>query len=94
MILFITLYSILALQEPHVKQFLVEASKSGPIKYNFVKPVDCESGKLKNTYALAQNGKVVLKQISKDGSIGPVCVKWLSCRRAFNHFFDPKPKRI
>ena len=75
MIFFIAIYSILSLQEPHVKEFLSEASKSGPIKYSFVKPVDCSSGKLKNTYALAQNGKVVLKQISKDGSIGPVCIK-------------------
>jgi len=75
MIYFLALYSILSLQQPHVKEFLSEASKSGPIKYSFVKPVDCSSGKLKNTYALAQNGKVVLKQISKDGSIGPVCIK-------------------
>ncbi len=75
MIFFVTIYSILALQEPHVKEFLKEASKSGPIKYSFVKPVDCSSGKLKNTYALAQNGKVVLKQVSKDGSVGPVCIK-------------------
>ena len=51
MIFFVTIYSILALQEPHVKEFLNEASKSGPIKYSFVKPVDCSSGKLKNTYA-------------------------------------------
>ena len=75
MIFFVAIYSILSLQEPHVKEFLSEASKSGPIKYSFVKPVDCSSGKLKNTYALAQNGKVVLKQVSEDGSIGPVCIK-------------------
>lgn len=75
MIFFVAIYSILALQEPNVKEFLNEASKSGPIKYSFVKPVDCSSGKLKNTYALAQNGKVVLKQVSQDGSIGPVCIK-------------------
>ena len=75
MIFFVTIYSLLALQEPNVKEFLNEASKSGPIKYSFVKPVDCSSGKLKNTYALAQNGKVVLKQVSQDGSIGPVCIK-------------------
>ena len=75
MIFFAAIYLILSLQEPHVKEFLNEASKSGPIKYSFVKPVDCSSGKLKNTYALAQNGKVVLKQVSQDGSIGPVCVK-------------------
>ena len=75
MIFFVTIYSILALNEPHVKEFLSEASKSGPMKYSFVKPVDCSSGKLKNTYALAQNGKIVLKQISEDGSVGPVCLK-------------------
>ena len=45
------------------------------IKYSFIKPKDCKSGKLKDSYVLAQNGKVVLKQVSKDGSIGPVCVK-------------------
>tara|TARA_B100000242_G_scaffold275728_1_gene231037 strand:- start:303 stop:530 length:228 start_codon:yes stop_codon:yes gene_type:complete len=75
MIFFITIYSILALEEPHIKEYLVEASKSGPVKYSFVKPKDCITGKLKNSYALAQNGKVVLKQVSEDGSIGPVCIK-------------------
>ena len=75
MIFFIAIYSVIALQEPHVKEYLVEASKSGPAKYSFVNPVDCSSGKLKDSYVLAQNGKVVLKQISKDGSIGPVCIK-------------------
>jgi hypothetical protein len=75
MIFFVAIYSILSLQQPHVREFLNEASKSGPIRYSFVKPVDCLSGKLKNTYALAQNGKVVLKQVSEDGSIGPVCMK-------------------
>ena len=75
MIFFITVYSILALEEPYIKDYLVEASKSGQAKYKFVKPVDCSTGKLKDTYVLAQNGKVVLKQVSKDGFIGPVCVK-------------------
>lgn len=75
MIFFIAVYSVLTLEQPHVKEFLVEASKSGPIKYSFVKPKDCSSGKLKDSYVLAQNGKVVLKQVSKDGSIGPVCIK-------------------
>ena len=75
MIFFITLYSVIALQEPHVKNFLIESSKSGKFEYSFVKPVDCHSGKLKNTYVLAQNEKVVLKQLSQDGSIGPVCLK-------------------
>lgn len=75
MIFFITIYSILALEEPHIKEYLVEASKSGPAKYSFVKPVECSTGKLKHTYALTQNGKVILKQVSEDGSIGPICIK-------------------
>ena len=75
MIFFVTIYSILALQEPHVKNFLIEASKAGSVKYVFVNPVNCTSGRLKNTYAIAQNGKVMLKQLSKDGSTGPVCIK-------------------
>ena len=75
MIFFIAIYSALILEQPHVKEFLVEASKSGPVQYSFVKPKECISGKLKDTYVLAQNGKVVLKQISEDGSIGPVCNK-------------------
>ena len=75
MIFFITLYSILALEEPHIKDYLIEASKSGPAKYSFVKPVNCSTGKLKDTYVLAQNGKVVLKQLSEDGSVGAMCIK-------------------
>ena len=75
MIFFIAVYSALALEQPHVREFQVEATKSGPVKYSFVKPKECSSGKLKDSYVLAQNGKVVLKQISKDGSIGSVCIK-------------------
>ena len=75
MIFFIVIYSALALEQPHVKEFLVEASKSGPVKYSFVKPKDCLSGKLRDSYVLAHNGKVFLKQVSEDGSIGPVCTK-------------------
>ena len=75
MIFFIMIYSIIAMQETHVKNFLIESSKAGKAEYSFVKPVDCQSGRLKNTYAIAQNGKVVLKQLSADGSVGPVCIK-------------------
>ena len=75
MIFLIMIFSVAALQEPHVKNFLIEASNAGPIEYEFVKPVKCKSGKYKNTYVIAQNERVVLKQKSKDGSVGPVCVK-------------------
>ena len=58
MIFFIMVYSIVAMQETHVKNFLIESSKAGKAEYRFVKPVVCQSGRLKNTYAIAQNGKV------------------------------------
>ena len=74
MIFLIMIFSVAALQEPHVKNFLIEASNAGPIEYEFVKPVKCKSGKYKYTYVIAQNERVVLKQKSKDGSIGPVCI--------------------
>jgi len=75
MIFIITLYSILALEQPHVKNFLQEASKNEIYEYRFVKPVQCSSGKLKNSYALSQNGIIFLKQVSSDGTTGPVCIK-------------------
>ena len=75
MIFFIAIISMLALQEPHVKNFLIEASNAGHIEYKFIKPVNCKSGKYKNTYVISQNERVILKQVSKDGSVGPICVK-------------------
>ena len=75
MIFFIVIYSIVAMQETHVKNFSIEASKSGNAEYRFVKPVDCQSGRLKNTYVITPIGKVVIKQLSADGSIGPICIK-------------------
>ena len=57
MIFFIAFISLVALKEPHIKKLLVEASKSGPIEYEFVKPVNCKSGKYKDTYVIAQNEK-------------------------------------
>ena len=44
--------------EINIKDYLVVASNSGQTKYSFVKPVDCRTGKLKNTYALAQMEKL------------------------------------
>lgn len=75
MIFFIAIYSILALQEPNISNFLKEAYKNGKNEYSFIKPVRCESGKLRDAYALTPIGTIVFKQVSKDGSIGSACVK-------------------
>ena len=67
------LYALFALNDEHVKNFLIEANKLDEIKYQFVKPAKCESGPRKGTYVLAPTGKVVIKQLSKDGTLGMTC---------------------
>ncbi len=67
------IYALFALNNEHVKNFLIEANKLDEIKYDFVKPAKCESGPRKNTYVLAPTGKVVIKQLSQDGTLGKTC---------------------
>ena len=67
------LYSLFALKDNDVKNFLVEANKHDKIEYQFVKPKQCKTGMRNNSFVLAPNGKVILKQKSNDGSIGNIC---------------------
>ena len=67
------LYALFALNDQHIKNFLIEANKLDEIKYQFVKPTKCESGARKKTYVLAPTGKVVIKQVSEDGTLGKTC---------------------
>ena len=72
-VLIFGVYALFALNDEHIKKFLVEANKSDEIKYQFVKPAKCESGPRKNTYVLAPTGKVVIKQLSDDDTLGSTC---------------------
>ncbi len=67
------IYSLFALKEENIKNFLVEANNHQNIHYSFVKAKRCETGKRLNSYVLAPTGKVILKQKSDDGSVGEVC---------------------
>jgi len=67
------LYSLFAINDKNVKNFLVEANKHNKIEYQFVKATSCQSGRYNKSYALAPTGKVILKQKSNDGSIGGIC---------------------
>ena len=67
------LYSLFAINDTDVKNFLVEANKHNTIEYQFVEATPCKTGMYKNSYVLAPTGKVVLKQKSDDGSIGKLC---------------------
>ena len=67
------LYSLFAINDKNVKNFLVEANKHNKIEYQFVKATSCKSGPYDKSYVLAPTGKVILKQKSNDGSIGEIC---------------------
>ncbi len=67
------LYSLFAINDKNVKNFLVEANKHNKIEYQFVKATSCKTGSYNKSYVLAPTGKVILKQKSNDGSIGEIC---------------------
>ena len=67
------LYSLFAINDKNVKNFLVEANKHNKIEYQFVKATSCKSGSYNKSYVLAPTGKVILKQKSNDGSVGKPC---------------------
>ena len=73
MALIFIIYGLIALEDEHIKNFLIKANQEGEIKYEFVSPHNCSSGFRENTYVLAPTGKVVMKQISPDGTLGNVC---------------------
>mgnify|MGYP001367231842 FL=1 len=67
------LYSLFAINDENVKNFLVEANKHNSIEYQFVEATSCKTGVYNDSYVLAPTGKVILKQKSNDGSIGKLC---------------------
>ena len=67
------LYSLFAINDTDIKNFLVEANKHNTIEYQFVEAVSCKTGMHNDSFVLAPTGKVVLKQKSDDGSIGKLC---------------------
>ena len=67
------LYSLFAINDENVKNFLVEANKHNSIQYQFVEATSCKTGVYNDSFVLAPTGKVILKQKSNDGSIGKLC---------------------
>ena len=67
------LYSLFAINDADVKNFLVEANKHNSIEYQIVEAASCQTGMHNDSFVLAPTGKVVLKQKSDDGSIGKIC---------------------
>ena len=43
------------------------------LEYKFVRAVPCETGLKSSGYSVAPTGRLFLKQVNKDGSVGVVC---------------------
>ncbi|MDC3063773.1 hypothetical protein OA253_04080 [Alphaproteobacteria bacterium] len=67
------LYSLFAINDTDIKNFLIEANKHNTIEYQFVRATPCKTGMYKDSYVLAPTGKILLKQKSDDGSVGKIC---------------------
>ena len=67
------LYSLFALKEENIKNFLIEANNHQNIHYSLVKAKKCKTGKRSNSFVLAPTGNVIFKQKSDDGTLGEVC---------------------
>ena len=67
------LYSLFAINDADIKNFLIEANKHNTIEYQFVRATPCKTGMYKDGYVLAPTGKILLKQKSDDGSVGKIC---------------------
>ena len=47
-------------------------SNDNPV-YQFVQAVPCENGLRSSGYSVAPTGRLFLKQVNKDGTVGAVC---------------------
>ena len=70
-IIIIGIYSLL--NDEHIKNYLKQVENSETVKYEFVNPVNCETGPRNGTYVFAPIGKVFLKQVSINGNVGKIC---------------------
>lgn len=58
---------------PSLQEFRTHSN--GNAEYRFVESVECPSGLRQSGYSFAPAGRVVLKQVNHDGTVGPVCIK-------------------
>ena len=70
-IFILSIFSIF--NDDHIKHYLKNSNSLNEIKYNFVNPINCNSGPRSKSYVFAPTGVVFLKQVSNDGTIGETC---------------------
>lgn len=65
-------FGIVGLFNTETMQSFSEHSNNNP-EYRFVRAVPCETGLKLSGFSLAPTGRLFLKQVNSDGSVGVVC---------------------
>ena len=65
-------FGIVSLSNTEAMQSFSKHSNNNP-EYRFVRAVTCETGLKSSGFSVAPTGRVLLKQVNKDGSVGGVC---------------------
>ena len=68
----ILVFGIAGLFNTEEMQSFSQHSNNNP-EYKFVRAVPCKTGLKSSGYSLAPTGRLFLKQVNKDGSVGVVC---------------------
>ena len=68
----ILVFGIAGLYNTDAMRSFSEHSNHNP-EYKFVRAVLCETGLKSSGYSVAPTGRLFLKQVNKDGSVGVVC---------------------
>ena len=73
MIVGILFLSVLGMTQSDAYQKFKAHSNNNPV-YAFVQAQPCDSGLRSSGYAIAVRGKIYIKQVSKDGTVGAICI--------------------
>jgi len=65
--------AVLGITQSDTYQQFKAHSNNNPA-YAFVRAEPCDSGLRSSGYAMAMRGKIYLKQVNKDGTVGAVCI--------------------
>tara|TARA_B100001939_G_scaffold329386_1_gene325595 strand:- start:110 stop:334 length:225 start_codon:yes stop_codon:yes gene_type:complete len=68
----VVLLGILGISYTESMQSFHQHSNHNPV-YDFVRAVPCENGLRSSGYSMVPTGRLFLKQVNKDGTVGAVC---------------------
>jgi len=68
----VVLLGFLGISHTESMQSFHQHSNHNPV-YKFVRAVPCENGLRSSGYSVAPTGRLFLKQVNKDGTVGAVC---------------------